>query len=326
MKLSIVVPIYNIENYLDKCLDSVINQSFKDFECILVIDGSKDNSYKIAEKYAALDDRFIVKYKENGGLSDARNFGMEKTKGKYIYFLDGDDYLCLNAMEKCVNKLDETDADMVIFDVIQHNIEDNTTEIIKNNFDENKLYSLQEDSTLLIKLLNAAWNKMYKKELFIKNDIIYPFGYYYEDLGTTYRLLLKCNKIAFINEPLYNYLADRPGNITSTFNMNAYHVLDMVKINLDYYKLNGVYEKYYEELKYLGGINILENLKKTRNVSDVAMVDKYIDVCFYVIKREWPEFPKCKYNILRQKNDWVYAYKNILKLYLKTRNLGKNRR
>ena len=91
MKLSIVVPIYNIENYLDKCLDSVINQSFKDFECILVIDGSKDNSYKIAEKYAALDDRFIVKYKENGGLSDARNSGINIAKGKYIGFVDSDD-------------------------------------------------------------------------------------------------------------------------------------------------------------------------------------------------------------------------------------------
>lgn len=323
MKLSIVVPIYNIEDYLDKCLNSVLKQTFNDYECLMVIDGSKDNSYLIAEKYASLDERFKVINKVNGGLSDARNVGMANSKGEYIYFLDGDDYLYLDAMEKCVNKLDETKADMVIFDVTQHNIAHNTTELITNNFDKNKVYSVDKDPTLLVKVLNAAWNKMYRKDLFLDNDIIYPYGYYYEDLGTTYRLMLKAKSIAFINEPLYNYLADRPGNITSSFNMNVYHVLDMVKINLDFYKINGVYEKYYEELKYLGGINIIENLKKTRTVKDKAMVDKYIDVCFYVIKRDWPEFPKCKYNILRQKHDWIYSNKDILKTYLKLRRIVK---
>lgn len=323
MKLSIVVPIYNIEDYLDKCLNSVLNQTFKDFECLLVIDGIKDNSYLIAEKYAGIDYRFKVIYKPNGGLSDARNVGMEHAMGEYIYFLDGDDFLYASAMEKCVNKLDETKADMVIFDVTQHNLEQNTTELLKNDFDENQTYTVEKEPTLLIKVLNAAWNKMYRKDLFIDNNINYPIKYYYEDLGTTYRLMLKSKSIAFINEPLYNYLADRPGNITSEFNMNVYHVLDMVKINLDYFKANGVYEKYYEELKFLGGINIIETLKKTRNVTDAKMVDEFIDVCFYVIKRDWPEFPKCKYNILRHKHDWIYANKNTLKTYLKLRRIVK---
>lgn len=323
MKLSIVVPIYNIEDYLDKCLNSVLNQTFKDFECLLVIDGIKDNSYLIAEKYAGIDYRFKVIYKPNGGLSDARNVGMEHAMGEYIYFLDGDDFLYASAMEKCVNKLDETKADMVIFDVTQHNLEQNTTELLKNDFDENQTYTVEKEPTLLIKVLNAAWNKMYRKDLFIDNNLNYPIKYYYEDLGTTYRLMLKSKSIAFINEPLYNYLADRPGNITSELNMNVYHVLDMVKINLDYFKVNGVYEKYYEELKFLGGINIIETLKKTRNVTDAKMVDEFIDVCFYVIKRDWPEFPKCKYNILRHKHDWIYANKNTLKTYLKLRRIVK---
>jgi len=323
MKLSIVVPIYNIEDYLDKCLNSVLNQTFKDFECLLVIDGIKDNSYLIAEKYAGIDYRFKVIYKPNGGLSDARNVGMEHAMGEYIYFLDGDDFLYASAMEKCVNKLDETKADMVIFDVTQHNLEQNTTELLKNDFDENQTYTVDKEPTLLIKVLNAAWNKMYRKDLFIDNNLNYPIKYYYEDLGTTYRLMLKSKSIAFINEPLYNYLADRPGNITSELNMNVYHVLDMVKINLDYFKVNGVYEKYYEELKFLGGINIIETLKKTRNVTDAKMVDEFIDVCFYVIKRDWPEFPKCKYNILRHKHDWIYANKNTLKTYLKLRRIVK---
>ena len=124
-----------------------------------------------------------------------------------------------------------------------------------------------------------------------------------------------------MNEALYNYLVDRPGNITSAFNFNVYHVLDMVKITCDYYKEMGVYDDYYEELKFLAGINILECLKKTRNCDDQKMVEKYIDVCFFDINNNFPEFPKCKYQILRQKNDWIYAHKNVLKFYLRVRKL-----
>ncbi len=321
--LSIVVSIYNVENYLEKCLDSVCNQTFKDFECILVNDGSLDSSEEICKKFVEKDKRFSLINKVNGGLSSARNTGMEKAIGKYIYFLDSDDYLYDTAMEKCVNKLESDQSEMVIFDVMQHNLKNNTSQIIKNNFDERKTYNIKENKELLIGILNAAWNKMYLRDLFLKNNISYPYGYYYEDLGTTYRLLVNCDKISFINEPLYNYLSDRPGNITQQFNNNVYHVLDMVKINVDYFKEKGIYEKYYEELKFLGGINILECLKKTRNVNEWDMVEKYIDVCFYVIDNMWPEFPKCKYNILREKNNWIYANKFFLKTYLKLRKLIK---
>ncbi len=319
VKLSVVVPIYNTEKYLRTCLDSVVNQSFQDFECILVNDGSLDNSENICKEYIEKDKRFTLVNKVNGGLSDARNTGMVHAEGKYIFFLDSDDYLFDNTFEKCINKLEETGSEMVIFDVLQHNIAKNSSQIIKNSFDENKTYNIKDNKEIIISILNAAWNKMYLKSLFTDNNIIYPYGYYYEDLGTTYRLLIHCNKVSFINEPLYHYLCDRPGNITQQFNMNVYHVLDMVKINNDYYKKMGIYDKYYEELKFLGGINILECLKKTRNVKDNKMVSKFIDVSFYVIKKEWPEFPKCKYNILREKNDWIYANKSILKAYLSLR-------
>ena len=311
VKLSVVVPIYNVEDYLAKCLDSIMNQTFSDFECIMVNDGTKDNSDKIALEYQNKDRRFRLLNKANGGLSDARNAGMEIAKGKYIYFADSDDFLELDLFEKCIDKLEATDSDMVIFDVYQYYLKTNSKEIIRNKYDENKVYNLKDNKDIICNILNAAWNKMYKRSLFTDNNIIYPFGCYYEDLGTTYRLLLKCKKIAFVNEALYNYLVDRPGNITSAFNFNVYHVLDMVKITCDYY----------EELKFLAGINILECLKKTRNCDDQKMVEKYIDVCFFDINNNFPEFPKCKYQILRQKNDWIYAHKNVLKFYLRVRKL-----
>jgi hypothetical protein len=107
--------------------------------------------------------------------------------------------------------------------------------------------------------------------------------------------------------------------------MRAYHVLDMVKITLDDFKRLGIYETYYEELKFLGGVNILECLKKTRECTDRKLVNEYIDVCFMDIRNNWPEFPKCRYKIEREKNDWVYTDPLRLKLYLAMRRKRKKR-
>lgn len=321
VKLSVVVPIYNVAEYLPRCLDSIMAQTFEDFECFLVNDGSKDDSLAIIKSYLPLDPRFKLIDKENGGLSDARNAGMAQANGEYIYFLDSDDFIEHDLFASCVNKLEQTKADMVIFDIYQYHQKDGTKEIIHNRYDEDKIYHLETQKDIICNILNAAWNKMYRLSLFKDNDIIYPFGCYYEDLGTTYRLLLKADGICFIKRPLYNYLVDRPGNITTEFSFKAYHVLDMVKLTCDFYKANNVYDEYYEELKFLALVNIMECLKKTRNSDNHKMVDKYIDVCFYDIEQNWPEYPKCKYRVLRERYDWLYLHKNWLKLYLRCRRL-----
>lgn len=320
-KLSVIIPIYNVEDYLVKCLDSVLAQSFKDYECILVNDGSKDNSAKIAQNYVSKDERFKLINKENGGLSDARNAGLEVAVGKYVYFLDSDDFIEPTLFEKCIDKLEKTKTSMVIFDVYQYFQAKDYKEIIVSSLKDDQVYDLYANKEIIVKVLNAAWNKMYARSLFVNNGIKFPFGCYYEDLGTTFRLMLKARHISFINEPLYNYLADRPGNISQEFNFKAYHILDMVKINCDFYKTNNVYEEFYEELKFLAGVNIMECLKKTRNCNNHKMVNKYIDVCFYDIEQNWSEFPQCKYPILREKNDWIYAHKKVLKFYLYVRRL-----
>lgn len=317
--ISIVVAVYNVEQYIAKCIDSLLNQSFHDFELILVNDGSKDNSLSILREYEKKEPRIIVIDKKNGGLSDARNAGIAIAKGKYISFIDGDDFVEPTMLEKCVNKLEETNSDIVMFDIYQYFLATGKKEVIANPFDENKVYSLETSPEIITKIKNAAWNKVYRLSLFKENDIRYPWGYYYEDLGTTYRLLARAKKIVFINEPLYDYLQDRPGNITHQFNFSVYHVLDMAKITMDDYKELGIYEKYYEELKYLACINIIECLKKTRDVSDYKLADKFIQVSFWFIHQNFPEYPKCKYKIDREKYDWIYMHERILKLYLSYR-------
>ena len=315
-EISVVVPVYNVRDYLRKNIESILNQTFRDFELILVNDGSKDDSLDILREYEKKDDRITVIDKPNGGLSDARNAGMQIATGKYIQFIDSDDFIEPELLEKCYRKMEETGADMVIFDIYQYFLATGKKEVIAVPFDDRKTYSIQSNPEMITMIPNAAWNKMYKMSLFKANDITYPWGCYYEDLGTTYRLLARCEKVAFINEPLYDYLQDRPGNITHQFNFSVYHVLDMVKLTIDDYKNLGIYDQYYEELKCLGARNILECLKKTRNVNDKKMTEKFVQVCFWYIRNNWPEFPKCRYPILREKNDWIYANPHILKLYL----------
>lgn len=315
-EISVVVPVYNVRDYLRKNIESILAQTFTDYELILVNDGSKDDSLSILREYEQKDARITVIDKPNGGLSDARNAGMAIASGKYIQFIDSDDFVEPQLLEKCWKKLEETGADMVIFDIYQYFLATGKKEVIANTYDESGIYSIKTNPELIVSIQNAAWNKMYRLSLFRDNEIIYPWGCYYEDLGTTYRLLARCDKVAFINEPLYDYLQDRPGNITHQFNFSVYHVLDMVKLTLDDYKNLGIYETYYEELKCLGARNILECLKKTRNVNDKKMTEKFVQVCFWYIKNNWPEFPKCRYPVLREKNDWIYANERILRLYL----------
>ena len=315
-EVSVVINLYNSEKYLAKAIESVLAQTYRDFELILVNDGSKDGSLAICREYEQKDPRVRVLDKPNGGLADARNAGLEAAKGKYIEFIDGDDWIEPDLLERCIAKLEETDADIVIFDIYQYFVQTDTKEIISHDYDEKQVYRLYDHPEMITKMKNAAWNKIYRRSLFMDNNIRYPWGYNYEDLGTTYRLLARANRIAFINRPLYNYLQDRPGNITHQFNFSVYHVLDMVKLTIDDYKNLGIYDQYYEELKCLGARNILECLKKTRNVNDKKMTEKFVQVCFWYIRNNWPEFPKCRYPILREKNDWIYANPHILKLYL----------
>lgn len=318
-KVSIIVPIYNVEEYLGKCIESCLCQTFTDYELILVNDGSTDNGLSICREYEKKDSRIKVLDKPNGGLSDARNAGMKIAMSPYIYFLDSDDFIEPTLIEKCVNKLDETSADMVIFDVYQYFMKTNTKEIIKNGYGDSRCVNVGNNPEVLTKVLNAAWNKMYKLSLFKDNHIEYPVGYYYEDLGTTYKLMLKANQICFINEPLYDYLADRPGNITQQFNQKTYHILDMIEEIVEYYKKENKFHLYYNELMFIAGINTMECLKKTRNINDDKAVKQFIDDCFKYIGKTFPNFPKCKYEICRQKNDWIYANPRVLKFYLAIR-------
>lgn len=210
--ISVIVPVYKVEKYLNKCIESIVNQTYKNLEIILVDDGSPDECGKICDNYAQKDMRIKVIHKENGGLSDARNAGINISNGKYISFIDSDDYIDLEYIELLYKTIKKDKSDMAIS---SHKvIYENGTILEKATKEE----SILEPKEVLKRILYddgidlSAWAKLYKIELF--EEIRYPKGRLFEDAATTYKLVDKCKKISIISKSTYNYII-RGNSITN---------------------------------------------------------------------------------------------------------------
>lgn len=204
--VSIVVPIYKVEQYLSQCIDSILNQTYQNLEILLVDDGSPDNCGDICDEYAAKDKRVKVIHKQNGGLSDARNAAIDIATGEYITCIDSDDYVAQNHVEHLYKMIQETGADMA---VEWGQTFDEGTKPVVDTLDGKKQLLMNADEALINMFYQkdfdtCAWAKLYRRNLF--DDIRYPKGWLFEDLPTTYRLIQKCDKVAFSDYKSYYYL------------------------------------------------------------------------------------------------------------------------
>ncbi|WP_349410684.1 glycosyltransferase family 2 protein [Pseudalkalibacillus sp. SCS-8] len=216
--VSIVVPIYNVERYLSRCLESIKNQSYKNLEIILVVDGATDGSLKIAKGYENQDSRIKVFQKENGGLSDARNYGMGKVTGRYTMFVDSDDWLEMNIVERLKETLEEHEAQVVqsaFYYTYDHYMLVDERER-KIGSPPVKLNNLQLMNELIRNKLvkNFVWAKLYQTEL-IKN-IPFKKGVIFEDMYWSYKVMKEVQQYVIINEPLYHYY-QRSSSISGTY-------------------------------------------------------------------------------------------------------------
>ena len=206
--ISVIVPIYNVEKYLRRCIDSLVEQTYTNLEIILVDDESPDNCGKICDEYAKKDKRIVVIHKRNGGLSDARNRGLEEAKGKYIGFIDSDDYINKNMYKVLYTNMKKNNADISICNFSLVDDKGNKYKEEKQLNNEIKIYSKKEAlENLLIEkdYTNHAWNKLYNKKLFKNGKIQYPEGKIWEDIATTYLLFENANKVVYQNVSLYYY-------------------------------------------------------------------------------------------------------------------------
>lgn len=203
MKVSIVVPIYKVESYLHRCVDSLINQDDDNIEIILVDDGSPDGCPGICDEYQKMDHRIKVIHQVNGGLSAARNSGIDIATGDYLMFVDSDDFVEPNYCSYALDQAIKTDSDIVVFG--HKDVYPDRTEIQTVLFSEERRFNREEALTELVggKILSFAWNKIYKASLF--DGIRYPVGRLYEDIGTTYKLFDKANSVYLASGVTYNY-------------------------------------------------------------------------------------------------------------------------
>jgi glycosyltransferase involved in cell wall biosynthesis len=235
-KISIIIPTYNVEQYLHKCMDSVINQTLKDIEIICINDGSPDNSLEILQKYKKLDNRIILIDQKNGGLSYARNIGLKKATAPYILFVDSDDWLENNSCEILYNAIIANDCDLVIAKTNLHNeTQDKKKEIIFNK----ALNSFSENILPNNKCFNivkfGACNKLYKKSIIDKYLIEFPVGFYFEDAPFLFSYIAVSKNVLYIESKTYNYRINK-NSILNSLDKNNIRILDHFRISFVFYE------------------------------------------------------------------------------------------
>jgi glycosyltransferase involved in cell wall biosynthesis len=211
--ISIIIPVYNMEKYLDRCLYSVLNQTYENLEIILVDDGSTDSSPKMCDEYALKDGRVKVVHKGNGGLSDARNAGLGVASGAYIGYVDSDDWVELDMYERMYIACVENDAELAVcryFCEYEDNTVDNGTDKVEvlDRDEILKIYITDKDGYMIY---NSVWSKLFKRELV--EGVIFPKGRNSEDIMYTTRAFCKLDKAVYIDTCLYHYVIDRKDSI-----------------------------------------------------------------------------------------------------------------
>lgn len=206
--VSIIIPIYNVEKYIEQCLNSVLLQTYKDIQVIIVDDGSTDNSTKIVRKVVKDDKRIVFLNQKNKGVSEARNYALKFVKGEYILFIDSDDYLEKEAIEEMVNKMETTESDIIICGYNKF-YDLNTKQDLKVLYDknENEFYTNKDIAEMMLenKMEGYLWNKLFRTKIWKSLNLSFDSGRYVQDWFPVFKYIVNSNKIRFIQKPLYNY-------------------------------------------------------------------------------------------------------------------------
>lgn len=260
MKVSVIVPVYNTAQYLPKCLESLLNQTLDEIEIIVVNDGSTDDSQQIIDEFAKSNSKIKAYQKPNGGLSDARNYGLEKASGKFIGFVDSDDFVSPEMFEKMVGKAMEYSAEIVFCGLEKVNEKGEAFRELPQSPQLPEKIILQEDFTIFGEMACFACNKLFKSDLF--DNVQFKKGIHFEDIELIPQLVLKSTIIAKINEPYYKYF-ERQDSITKTHTrkgLDMFVAIENVKKAFDKssYKNNWqefdrffIFQGYYSYLAYV---------------------------------------------------------------------------
>ena len=255
-KISVIVPVYNVDSYLDRCVNSIVEQTYGNIEVILVDDGSTDKCPIMCDAWKSRDKRIKVIHKENGGLSDARNVGIDASTGDYLLLVDSDDYIESTMCEKLLIAVKNAQADIAVCNLYREYPDYNELDTMKqtNNQVVEREKILEEFFMRSSIAMVVAWNKLYRRELFFtKEHIRYPKGRLHEDEFTSYKLLYAAKKTVFLTEPLYHYV-QRDGSIMSRYSER--NMRDIAACALEYLQWSDKYAPQKRPLFEYAAVNI----------------------------------------------------------------------
>lgn len=321
-EISVIVPVYNVEKYLSKCISSILEQSFTDFELILVNDGSKDSSGRLCDGYKEKDSRIKVIHQENTGLSAARNKGLEASEGKYVTFVDSDDFIHPNMLEVLYNNIREYNTDI---SVCGYHLVYEGKQVSKNSGENNiTLYTNIEGVKRIVEksdtVMIISCGKLYKHILF--SDTWFPVGKYHEDEFVTYKLLYKSNKIVVTDAKLYYYL-QRSNSITGrTYSVRRLEKLEALEEAITFFKGKNNEELVcLSEFRYLFNIQIAYYRVKYEIKQNKEIMDKlrkqYTQKFNEFATRNMRNIPLIKRMVLRFFNISPNIYCGLVRLLMK---------
>ena len=301
--VSVIVPFYNVENYIEKCLNTLVHQTLEDIEIILVNDGSQDRSMVVVKKFLEqYPDKITYLEKENGGLSDARNYAIPYAKGEYIAFLDSDDYVEKTMYKDMYELAKKEDSDMVECNFYWEYPD-------KKKEDIGVVYNGKKE--MLEKVRVVAWNKLIKKEVLEKSKVTFPKGYRYEDVEFTYKLIPYLDKVSFLKKPCVHYI-QREGSISNNQNERNKEIFDVLEHVIDFYKENDLYDEYKDELEYIYiRYAFCSSLLRIVKIKDEFVQRKLLDLTWEKVNTTFPDW---------KKNPVLKSKKDLKSIYLKTIN------
>ena len=308
MELSIIVPVYNVEKYLEKCICSLVKQTLDDisYEIIIVNDGSPDNSQEIIDKYATRYSNIVALTKENGGLSDARNYGLERAKGKYVAFVDSDDYVDAKMYQTMLEKAKEKNFDVVVCDFVEV-YEDH--ECCGTSRVKEDLLSKEDVRRAMLDFYPSAWNKIYKRELFEK--VRFKKGVWFEDVECLYRLFPIIKNVGVVKEKFYYYI-QRSGSISKSKDPRIFHCVENWNGVLEYYKQQNYIDDYGREIEYCYVRYLYATFLKASLKYDKNTYQKAMNVATKEVRRHFPNYRRNIYFYQSMKGIYCVMFCNCI--------------
>lgn len=306
MNVSVIVPVYNVEKYLSKCLDSLVSQTLQNIEIIVVNDGSPDQSQAIIDTYCEKYNYVKSFIKENGGLSDARNFGLQKATGEYVAFVDSDDYVDCSMYKEMYEKAKENDFDIVVCDfeeLYEDHIVSGTSRIKEDILNKAQVKMAMCD------IYPSAWNKLYKRTLF--THLQFKKNVWFEDVELLYRLLPSVNSIGVVHRPFYKYM-QRAGSISKSVDMRIYHCVENWDGIVQYYQENHFYDNYYKELEYNYVRYLYATFVKAAWKFDKENYQKAVTLAMQRVKTQFPTYRRNSYFYKSAKGLYLVVFNHLL--------------